>query len=305
MTEPRLALIVPTLDRPHHLRRLLASLLSQRDRLHQLLVVDASKKPVEAVLAEFPEIPIEYVRVRPPNLLRQREAALRRIPQSTTHVGFLDDDIELLDGALDRMMAFWRRAAPDVAGARFNIVNERPPDALLLRSLLGLDSRRRGRVRRSGYNASLAPTEADLQVDWLSGGATVWRRGVLDRFKPDPWFEAMTFLEDVDFSFTIGRTHRLVVVGDARVTHHSPDIHSERGRLLGYQEVVNRHYFVSKHRELGLVAFYVATTARLGANLARLALRRDPTRWERTKGTIEGLRDAVLGRVRKRGGYWK
>jgi GT2 family glycosyltransferase len=84
-------------------------------------------------------------------------------------------------------------------------------------------------------------------VDWLPTGAIVWRREVLEQYRLDDYFEGYSYLEDLDFSFSVGKHYRLAVVADARY-HHYP---SSSGRISQYKfgrtEVLNRLYFVRKH----------------------------------------------------------
>lgn len=103
----RLAIVIPTKDRPDDLRKLLDSLRSQSRRPDQVIVVDGSNPDVSHVVAEFRELPLDYVRVYPPSLARQRNAGMARLAGDITLAGYLDDDIVLERDAVEAMMRFW------------------------------------------------------------------------------------------------------------------------------------------------------------------------------------------------------
>src|SRR3546814_19485358 len=58
-----------------------------------------------------------------------------------------------------------------------------------------------------------------VATDWLYGGATLFRREVIDRYSYDEWYIGHGILEDLDFSYRVRQQSRLFVVGDARVWH--------------------------------------------------------------------------------------
>jgi glycosyltransferase involved in cell wall biosynthesis len=77
----RISLIVATKDRPDDLRKLLESLRRQTVQPAEIVVVDASREPVEPVLVEFPELTTLYLRHWPPSAAAQRNAGMRfRLP---------------------------------------------------------------------------------------------------------------------------------------------------------------------------------------------------------------------------------
>ena len=165
MSAHRIAFVVPTKDRPDDLRKMLASLAQQTRRPDQIVVVDGSDPPVREVVEEFGLLPIEYVRVFPPSLARQRNAGMARLGGDITLGGYLDDDLVLEPQAVHRMVEFWQAAGLDVGGAAFTISNNPPPGALRLKQLFGIDDARPGRMLRSGFASSITPQHADIETD--------------------------------------------------------------------------------------------------------------------------------------------
>jgi len=291
---PTIAFVLPTKDRPDEIRTMLRSLEAQDARPAQVIVVDSSAEPSASLPGEFPSLPIEFVRFEgKPSAAAQRNEGASRVSPTLDLICFFDDDQVLLDGALGAMLRFWSEASPDVAGAGFNLVNEidtRP--ALVKRSRLaewlGLYSRTPGAVAPSGWQALPGVVEHDLDVEWLTTGAVIWRREVLDHIRFDEFFDGYSYLEDLDFSYSVSREHRLVLVAAAHV-HHFP---SKRGRMVwrrfGQIEVRNRLYFVRKHG-LSVVRCFLGLGVRFLLSLGLGVVKPSSGGLSRAWGNVTGL----------------
>lgn len=303
----RLALVVPTKDRPEDLRKLLRSVATQTRLPDQLIVVDGSNSEVRHVLDEFPALVAEYVRVFPPSLSEQRNAGMKRLRPDITLAGYLDDDIVLEADALALMIQFWDHADADIGGAAFNITNAPTANWVGIKQPFGIDSTIPGKVLASGFPASIGYRNSDTYTDWLYGGATVWRKEVIERFSYDEWFLGTGFLEDVDFSFTVRRLYRLAVVASARLAHYSRPVKLENEWLLGKWQVVNRMYLVRKHKERGLSvrAAWIASIGLLLLNAGAALLTLNREYWSRARGNAAGIWSELMGKTAQIGGYLK
>lgn len=301
----RIAFVVPTKDRPADLRRMFRSVSEQSVHPDQLIVVDGGDATIDHVVAEFPDLPLEYVRVYPPSLSRQRNAGMERLRDEITLAGYLDDDLVLKPHALGRMSSFWASAPADVGGASFNIINNIPSQQSWLKSLFLIDNGRRGAVLRSGHNTQLFPALQTMPVEWLCGGATLWRREVVEKYQYDEWFIGTGYLEDLDYSFRVGKAYRLFIVGDACVDHLSPPLRQDVNQLLGQWQVINRLYFVRKHPELSVGLCYWASIGHVVVNLAQALRQRDTGYVTRARGNLVGLRRCLNGRLDQLGGILK
>jgi glycosyltransferase involved in cell wall biosynthesis len=303
----RLACIVPTRNRRSDLWRMLSSIRDGTCAPDQIIVVDGGDEgqTVEDVAIRFAPLAIEYVRVYPPSLARQRNAGVERLSSDVTLAGYLDDDLVLEPTAIEAMLDFWESADEHVGGASFNITNVEPPSASPLKHVFLLETATRGIVRISGYHSMICPVDQTIYTDWLFGGATVWRRSVVDRFPYDEWFVGTGFLEDVDYSFTISRHFKLAVVADARVEHLSPPIRADRQYLLGKWQVVNRLYFVRKHRELSLAFCLWALFGQCLVNATKASVQRDRAGWDRLRGNLAGFISVAGGRLERIHGVMK
>jgi len=173
----KIAFVVPTKDRPDDLRRMLKSIQAQSVHPDQLIIVDGSTVPMENLSEEFPDLTVEYVRVYPPSLSRQRNAGMERLSASITLAGYLDDDLVLEEGALEAMLSYWEQAGADVGGAVFNIIDVRRPYGTWLKWLFLMDCWRRGAILRSGYHTMICPVSETTYVQWIFGGGNGLEKG--------------------------------------------------------------------------------------------------------------------------------
>lgn len=273
-----LSFVIATKDRLNQIRRLLKSIRAQPQLPDQIIIVDAGHSPLEDLIKEFPGLSIKYLRHGVPSPTRQRNIGIEAIDQKATLVGFIDDDAVLEDGSLGAMMEFWRNAADDVAGAAFNMVNHPRPALSFLKSaplteVLGLYGRKKGVVARSGFQTMIGYVTGDTYTLWLPTGAVVWRRNIFDEFRFDEWFD-YNYLEDVDFSYRVGKKYKLAVVAKAEYSHYPEHEKRKNGYAFGRKEVSNRIYFVEKNHEFSLFRCYMVLIIRMFITLG-LILRRD------------------------------
>lgn len=303
----RLALVVPTKDRPADLSKMLESLSRQTRIPDQIIVVDGSDPDVREVVDGFPGLPLEYVRVFPPSLAKQRNAGMQKLRSDITLAGYLDDDIVLENDAIAAMLAFWDKADESLGGASFNITNTPPARWTRIKRLLGMDHPVPGRLLKSGCTSILGNQERDIGTDWLCGGATIWRRKVVETYSYDEWFRGTGFLEDVDYSFNVRGQYQLALVSNARLAHYSPPVRRDRHFLLGKWQIINRMYLVRKYRNRGLSlrAAWIASLGMAAMHLILSIARLDGTQWDQFRGNVTGILSELTGRKEQIEGHLK
>lgn len=293
----KVAFVVPTKDREKDLRVMLSSLERQTHLPDQIVVVDGSEPVIEHVLHDFPRLPINYVRVFPPSLSAQRNAGMAQLREDITLAGYLDDDLELEPDAIEQMLSFWNKASEEYGGASFTITNApRPPYSRIL-SIVGLDHPVPGKVLPTGMVSPFGIPQQDINVDWLCGGATVWRRDVIDQYKYDEWFQGTGYLEDVDFSFNVREKKKLAVVALAKTAHYHHPIRPDRYQLLGKWQVINRLYMVTKYRQRGLspIKAWLVTPFLVLFNILRSLLGGNLNGARCAVGNLKGVAAVVFG----------
>jgi len=295
----KLAFVIPTKDRPEELRRLLKSLETQSALPAEVVVVDGSREPVQGIVEECRALPVRYLRCLPPSATRQRNEGIRAIRPECDLIGILDDDSVLDPKACEAMLRFWKEAGQEVGGASFNLVNHPPLFASGLKQLplaerFGLYSAKQGAVLPSGFQVMLIALDENRPVQWLPSGTSVWRREVFGEYRFDEWYAGYSYLEDLDFSYEVGKKYKLVVVAEARQFHYP----SPRCRLDGYRfglrEVANRLHFVRKHGELSVAKCYAALSMRAILSLAMAVRERNRDYLRRTAGNVVGLAKSLI-----------
>lgn len=293
------------MDRPDDLRKLLQSLGSENRVVDQLVIVDASDPPVKDVCASFPDLPLDYIRVFPPSLAMQRNAGMAQIRPEITVAGYLDDDIVVEPDATEQMVKFWENASDEVGGASFSIINQPVLIKSFIRRFFLMDTTKPGQVLSSGFSSQIPYVTETIETAQLYGGATVWRRSVIDAYTFDEWFLGHGYYEDVDYSYRVGLKHRLFVVAEARLWHFSRPIAEGKHYDLGRQQIFNRLYFVRKVGGFNMLAVMWGLFGQVLQNLYVFIRRSDQNSLCRLRGNLAALMGALLGRKNPYGGHYK
>ena len=303
----KVAFVVATKDRPHDLRKMLRSLSAQSHRPDQIVIVDSSTDPVSGMAQEFPELKIKYIHHTPPSASAQRNIGIQSVDPNIELIGFLDDDIVLAPNALEIMLKFWQTAPDDLGGCAFNQMNSIPRRASRLKESaltrwLGLYSEKKGVVMPSGWHTLTGTVTETTFVDWLPTCAALWRRDIFDSVCFDEFFEGYSYLEDLDFSYSVSKHYRLAIVADARYWHYP----SPSGRVSQYRfgkiEVRNRLYIVRKHR-LSLSRCYLGIMIRLVMTLGSAIKTRSTEDLRRVLGNCQGIAQIFFQNEKSSRGY--
>lgn len=290
----KIAFIIPTKDRPNDLRKMLESLAGQTKKPDQVIVVDSSTEPVEVICRQVNGIHVDYIRwLREPSAAVQRNGGLVKLHQDIDLVCFFDDDQVLYPDAIEKMMVFWQAASDEVGGTSFNMANfdDKRPARMKksrLADALGLYRREPGKVARSGWQSLYGKVDRNTRVEWLSSQAVVVRREILAKFQFDPFFKGYSYLEDLDFSYSVSRLYTLVVVADALFNHYPRYAERTDNYRFGLLEVRNRLYFVKKHK-LSAWRCYLCLVIRWCMTVTTALVQWDGNAFQRSLGNIAGL----------------
>ncbi|OAI50989.1 glycosyltransferase [Planctomycetaceae bacterium SCGC AG-212-F19] len=248
--------VIPTRNRPGPLERTLASLAEQSAQPHEIVVIDASDGPETARLCCRPfaalRSSVMYLPARTRGAAAQRNEGIRAASQDV--IGFMDDDVILEPGCLDRL---WQALAADAAlgGVNALIVNQQylPPSRLTCRLYTLLHGRALASYagRCIGPAVNLLPGDRPdipevVPVDWLNLGCTLYRREALPEPVFDPFFTGYSMFEDLALSLVVGRKWKLASVRTARLFHDSqPSDEKNRVGAMATMELINRHYVMT------------------------------------------------------------
>ncbi len=297
-----LSVVISTKDHPAEFRRLLVNIAAQTALPHEVIVVDGGTATVEDVAGDTWPFTVRYERVSPPGLAKQQNIGIRTVSASSTLVMFIDDDMVFEPDAMEQMMAFWRRAPDTVGGAVFNLVNHTdPPRHVWVKALFGIDSHKQGVVLPSGYNTRIGFVDRTTDVEWLFGGATVWRRSIVEEGGFDEFLEGPGALYELDLCFRAGDRYRMVAVAEARA-REVLDGRTWADVPLGRWQIRNRLYLVRKYQGqrggLSVRRCWIALIGQLAINLSRGIIDRDRRYLKRAYGNCIGMYEAVTSRPR-------
>ncbi|TFF25108.1 glycosyltransferase family 2 protein [Jiella endophytica] len=266
----RLCVVVPTRNRPRELAALLTNLSAQAHRPAKIVVVDGSDDCLAAEIADIVAAAgpsCRYLRHWPPSAAAQRNAGIDAVIGEADLVALIDDDVTLDPEALDVVC---RKAAvldPAIIGFGLNPLDV---DAQIghgswktswLTKRLGLYSDEAAAVSPSGWHTRILHVAEETEARWLTSCAVVWRAEAISDLRFDEYFEAYSYLEDLDFSLQACRRGRFVILPDATYLH-VPAKGGRKSRFwFGRIEVRNRHYIVCKHG-LSRWRFWLGTAIR-------------------------------------------
>lgn len=298
------SILIPTLGRRRDLLETLESVARQTHPIHGAVVVDASE-PAErqrtrgAIARLELSFPVTYLETDRPGMTVQRNHALSRVPEGTEIVLWLDDDVVLEPTYVAELISVFEvdPRIGAVAGVFQPVDRTREhPLSPLYRRLFLLEGRE-GTVLPSGMNVTVQDGDGRLvEAEWLFGCAA-YRRDASRDLRFDEGLGRYALLEDVDYSYRVGRRWRLIVNTRARLFHKRSEVGRVSVRELERLHVRNRLRFLRRNAwsPAHLAAFAWSTLGLFLLHLATFARHRRPRDRERALGTLEGIALCVRG----------
>ncbi len=249
-----LSVIIATKDRFEDLARCLRSLTNQSEPPETVIIVDASKKEglekiAKHIIGESCSINLIYEKSQP-GLTYQRNKGLSLSRDDL--VLFLDDDVILDEHYIRELKKIFREDIEGkIGGATGKLMNmfHFHPFSILIRKMFFLSEPGRGEVKKSGAHNLISDQLSRLtEVEWLPGFNQAYRKEVF-RFETfDENMYGYSYLEDLDFSYRVGKRYKLVYTPNARIIHNYKD--SPQTRLKWYEKqkmyMVNYYYLFKK-----------------------------------------------------------
>jgi GT2 family glycosyltransferase len=272
MKYPKACVVVCTKNRETELRTCLESV--QRQTVpHPVVVVDASDTDATRLLcADLSQSFSASLRHLPTSagLPKQRNLAVTELGTDFDIVHFIDDDVTLADDYLEEILeTFAADEACQIGGVGGYEVRSATRPLRALPRLFLLDSARGGTVLRSGMNVNVRALPSPREVDWLPGFSMSFRAQVFEAHLFNENLTGYALGEDVEFSFRVAQTWRLIVTPYARITHHKSGTARLSAAELVRQHIENRYSWVRRFRPYGL-SFAAFWWSILGAILITL-----------------------------------
>lgn len=283
----QLAVLVPTKDRPEKMREMLGSIRQQEVKPAQVVIV-ATGQDISFLAGEFKDLPIDYHHTNIRGQINQRTLGIQKLKPQIELVCLMDDDHYLCLGALQTMLDFWNRH-PGHGAVCFNVINEPPFRWNFFKFIFGMTANSPGQVTRAGFNTRITHVSENLPTKWVSGGAVVWRRSILDENPYVEWDSGFPENEDVYFSFPLGKKYSYAVCSEAKAEHRRTTMAELKTAEFGATQIRRRFKLVRKYPYFSVPLAYWASVGQTAENFLRGILNRDAGYFRIGRGNIRGL----------------
>ena len=250
MFTEKTSLIVPTKDRTKKVINLLNQITEKNIFFSEIIIVDSSNEKNKKELIDFISGKKIKLISSKPSISLQRNLGLKNSNLLNEFIMFCDDDIVFKNQAFQEMDKGINKYI-DVAAFSFNLDSPIKDNFLekIKRSYIvkkiGIYSDQPGKVLRNGWQTKFINVDKDLEVQWLSTQAVIYRRKKIDSLEFDENLGQYSYLEDFDFSFMLSKKSKLMVISLAKYNH--PNFIERKDFNFGKLEIINRYYLVKKH----------------------------------------------------------
>ena len=285
-----ISVIICTKNRTTALGNLLDS-LNRQDRVpDEVVIVDGSDShDTEEMVGRKKEhllFGVVYQRTAP-GLTRQRNIGVDL--SYGNYLFFFDDDVllerEFLETVLDTFKEFKDANVGGVMGRIINVPQSPKAWDVFFKKLFFLSDFGRGRLKPSGL-PSINIGDKVTFVESLSGGCTAYLKEVFNSFRFDENLKGYAYLEDVDFSYRVGKLYRLLYQPDARLSHFPSTYIKADSKELRKMFVRHHVYLFRKNMPKDFFHYIAFWISLIGALLYNGLILRD---FRACRGIFEGL----------------
>lgn len=278
----RLSVIIATMDREAELYRCLNSLWAQSLLPQELVIVDDGALDVEALKPTVPQaVEFQYHRKSPPGLSASRNLGAKMARGD--HLLFLDDDVILEPQFIAEIMRVFEQDQAGLVGGVSGVIVNRKPRPRWFRSwakLFLLERKRPGELFPWGFFSEIGIPEKVMEVDWIPGGLSCFRRSVFDGLALSDMNQTGRHgLADIEFSWRVSKSYKLMVNPLARLYHYPRDRDPKNALERGRRQLLNHGLIFRKHgrRTPGnWLRFLWASVGLVCGNLGAAFLARQP-----------------------------
>ena len=220
-----ISIVIPTLGDVDKLGRCLVALRRQSKPPTCIYLVSPEGLSLSALHESAGDLELLCLVGGRPNQVEQRRVGIEHFlsRSDSEWLLFLDDDLELRPDALERLMELSKICDTNTLGIALRIEpstsKRRQRNRIAIR--LGIVGSRPGSVALSGENVTYDEADHNAQLEWAAGGASMWRRAVLETHSHPRLPDRYAFLEDVIFSYRISTVGKIVLCRSAVAEHVS------------------------------------------------------------------------------------
>ncbi len=270
----KLSIIIPTKDRPRFISKILKILKNNKFFFNEIIIVDSStnqnKEILKTNLSNF-NLNLRLFHSHS-SISKQRNIGIRKVKKKNKFYMLLDDDITFNKNSFKEMHNFLINNL-DYNGYMFNLISKSEKSFIdrikksKFSNLIGLYDKKAGKVLSSGWHTKIENVDKNIETEWLPSCATIYRNKRKVLF--DEFFSDYSYLEDLEYSFRQNKYGKLIVVKNAKCFHRN--FIQRKSYFFGKKEVINRYYFVKKHK-LSLIRLFIGIIIKIIMNLSFLQL---------------------------------
>ena len=251
MKKLNLSIVIPTRNRSTMLSATIKELSKNNFFFKEIIIIDSSNKFHKLKIKSFKnikKIKIKYFNSKP-SISLQRNIGLDKVIKKRKYVMFLDDDLTFERNAFKKMYFFMKKNT-DLSGIGFNLIIKKTSSFSeflkrnKLTKILGIYDTKMGKVTPSGWQTKAINLKKDLQVEWIPTQAVIYNIKKLQNLKFDKAYGRYSYLEDLDFSYSLSRNGKLMICSSAKYT--SDNTVSRNDFKFGIKEILNRYHFINK-----------------------------------------------------------
>jgi len=242
------SVIVATKDRFENVISCLESVQKQTVLPETFVVVDASKKNgLQQLLIDRTKgnsLELIYIKAKP-GLTYQRNLGIAS--NRNELVLFLDDDVILAENYLKQMKQIFSVDKENKIGGVTGFITNTSDYHLfskIVRKIFCLSEQKKGEVKKSGANNGISSEiKKQIEVDWLSGCNQMYRAEVFQNELFDESLKGYCYMEDVDFSFRVGKRYKLLFNPQAKCVHNHLTVPTSRLKKKEKQKMFMLNYY--------------------------------------------------------------
>jgi glycosyltransferase involved in cell wall biosynthesis len=256
----KIAIVIPTRNRPKHLTRLLDS-IAKGTTLPEQVVVVSSGDDVASLLWKYRNIlKITHLHIKEKGQIRQKMAAVSLLKNDIDWVFFSDDDLLFQSSTLSDMklsIQYTEKHSP--VGIGVHITHEHSYNRVerqrCVSRFFHLTTKGYGCVDMSGLNSSYLDSKELCRTEWLNG-ASLWQASFAKSYKFEFLDARYSIYEDLIFSYPIGKLHCLLFDPSIKLSFQHEITADVSSRMIFASKCYWRLYFVKKNPEMSLLRFF-------------------------------------------------
>jgi glycosyltransferase involved in cell wall biosynthesis len=305
------SVIIPTYNRPTELKQCIQSILDQTVKPGELIIVDDGnllELPLEKQCLDG-EIQYIYFKKSRPGLTESRNEGIKLARGDI--IFFLDDDVALFPNYIEEILNIYQEDKEEITGGVGGVIASHRPlkfkDRLrrvynIFFLISGLNE---GKLLPSGFCVNFgdtgSPIKKTTEVDFLSGGASSFRKKVFKDFS----FDTKNYInyglgEDKDFSCHVSRKYKLMINPKAKLLHfESPKMRPDKlkeGRMFIMASYIRFRQHVKKGWWSWLF-FYYALSGYILARMVAVIFFPNKKKFSRLSGVFGSIKDILKGNI--------